>query len=117
MVSLQLIYELCFQAVKLVSNHDNGNFDWLFFAQQIVILWDNQILYRLVTTKDLHSSVLCYRAIISLMECVSMCHSILKRRSYLIEDWYYQSESKASWQIKQKAIILHIPTKRKLFVL
>ena len=30
-----------------------------FFAQQIVILWDNQILYRLVTTKQLGSSVLC----------------------------------------------------------
>ena len=42
-----------------MCNHDNGNFDWLFFAQQIVILWDNQILYRLVTTKDLRSSVLC----------------------------------------------------------
>ena len=29
--------------------------------------------------------------------------------SYLIADRYYQLEPKAFWQIKQKAIILHIP--------
>ena len=101
--------------MKIVCNHDNGNL--LFFAQQIVILWDNQILHRLVTTKrftlvewhmDTHSIKL-----ISLMECVSMCHSILERHSYLIEDWYYQLESKAFWQIKQNATILHIPTESK----
>ena len=44
-----------------------------------------------------------------------MCHSILERNSYLIEDWYYQWGPKAFWQIKQKAIILYIPTERKRF--
>ena len=44
-----------------------------------------------------------------------MYHSILERHSYLIEDWYYQWEPKAFWQIKQKAIILHIPTEKKRF--
>ena len=33
-----------------------------FFARQIAIVWDNQTVYRLVTTKDLRQSVLCYRA-------------------------------------------------------
>ena len=32
---------------------------WLSLVQHIVILWDNEIVYRLVTTKDLFSSVLC----------------------------------------------------------
>ena len=44
-----------------------------------------------------------------------MCHSVLETHSYLIEDWYYQLEPKAFWQIKKKAIILHIPTEKKRF--
>ena len=47
------------------------------------------------------------------MKCVSMCHSILERLNYLIDDWYYQWEPKMFWQINQKAIILNIPTERK----
>ena len=44
-----------------------------------------------------------------------MCHSIVERHSYLIEDWYGQLKSKAFWQIKQKAIIPRIPMERKQF--
>ena len=43
------------------------------------------------------------------MECVSMCHSILERHNYLIDDW----KPKAFWQINQKPIVLYIPTERK----
>ena len=42
-----------------------------------------------------------------------MCHSILERHRYLAADRCFQLEPKAFWQIKQKAIILHIPTERK----
>ena len=79
-------------------------------------LWFSEIIkfYTVRWPQKIYSRLSCAKErIISLMECVSMCHSILERHSYLIEDWYYQWEPKGFWQIKQKAITLCIPTERK----
>ena len=79
-------------------------------------LWFSEIIkfYTVWWPQKIYSRLSCAKEpIISLLECVFMCHSILERHSYLIEGWHYQWEPKAFWQIKQKAIILYIPTERK----
>ena len=59
----------CLQAMKIVSNHANGRFDWLISGTRALILREKQFLYCRANTKDLRLSTLWLGVYFTIHQC------------------------------------------------